>query len=88
MLIPGKYQKTITKCDNVCSKVGILPGYHHELGCQDSKVLDRANQLHTFQNSEDSTTGIVEVLLFENHSSVLLTTLRRRVSIISFMKYM
>ena len=54
----------------------------------DSKVLDHANQLHTFQNSEDSTTGIVEVLLFENHSSVLLTTLRRRVSIISFMKYM
>ena len=87
MLKPGKYQKTTTQCDYVCSKVGILPGYHHEVGCQDSKVLDRANQLHTFQNSEDST-GIVEVLLFENHSSVLLTTLRRRVSIISFMKYM
>ena len=86
MLISGKYQKTITQSGNF--KVGILPGYHHELGCQDSKVLDRANQLHTIQNSEDSTIGIVEVLLFENHSSVLLTTLRRRVSIISFMKYM
>ena len=69
------------------SKLGILSGYLHKLGCQDSKVLDCANQLHTFQNSKDSTTRIVKVLLFENYSSVLLTTLRWRVSIKSFMKY-